>query len=146
MMLSPSIGAPGGVAEPSDDPILAAHALAEAIQLSRSDIINTLLRKHGAVLASEPLPSDVKGAEKGDTAVHLACRQGRVDAVRTLLRAGVAVHHKNGVGKLALELAVFSGVEQQIEQCFMAELLQNVCAGQSARVERLLMGGLDASK
>ena len=37
-------------------------------------------------------------------------------------------------------------MQQQIEQCFYAELLQNVCTGQAARIERLLSGGIDATK
>jgi hypothetical protein len=69
-----------------------------------------------------------------------------VDAVRTLLRAGVAVNTRNAAGKMPLQLASESGALQQVEQCFMAELLQNVCSGQTARIERLLSSGLDASK
>ena len=95
---------PDGIGIP-DDPLFAALALGEAVHLSRADVIGTLLRKHGSALANEPLPTDVKGIEKGDTALHLACRLGRVDAVRTLLRAGVFVHQRNASGKLALELA-----------------------------------------
>jgi len=127
------------------DPTTALSLLATAIKLDRADAIGQLIGTHGAAIGSEPFAAGAAaGAEPGDTPLHLACRLGKVDATRALLRAGVICSVRNANKQLALDVARLTDKSVQIEHAFVAELLQHVCSGNAARVERLLKGGVKA--
>jgi len=135
---------PSNVAQAALDPAAALSLLATAIEKDRADAIGQLISHQGPTLGSEPLPPGVPNAEPGDTALHYACRLGRVDSVRALLRAGVICSVRNSRNQLAFEAAQSSDKRTQIEHAFVAELLQHVCSGNAPRVERLLKGGVKA--
>jgi hypothetical protein len=126
------------------DPSASLALLATAVSMDRTDAISQLLAHQGAILGSEPLLPGVAYAEPGDSALHLACRLGKVDAVRALLRAGVVCSTRNSNNQLALEAAQQCEKRLQVENAFVAELLQHVCSGNAARMERLLKGGVKA--
>jgi hypothetical protein len=145
------------------DPVV---SIAQAVLLNRTDVINSLLRKHGSSLGGEVLDSTLpmlmhiheeiaeESPQKnhatqtlldvipGDTVLHLACRLGHVDALRALLRAGVPVGVRNSRGELAYDTRLESNERIKIEQAFAAEMIQNVCSGLTSRVEKLLEGGV----
>jgi hypothetical protein len=81
-----------------------------------------LVKKHGPQLAQLAFPEgQVKNAEPGDTALHLACRLSNVDAVRTLLRSGMLIDAKNAKSQRALDLASGSVSVEQVSCCGLCQ-------------------------
>ena len=68
----------------------------------RPQILATLIKAAGADATALVNRSNV-----GDwTAMHFAVREGSIEMVQTLIRAGADVHPRNGMGHTALEVAV----------------------------------------
>jgi hypothetical protein len=115
------------------------HASAEG----RADVI-------GRLLSSKPaLKSCVD--EEGLGPLHHAVLRSQVDAVRSLLRAGVPADTKatsgDHAGKTARQLADHDdSVAEAIRGAFAAELLQSVMLGNADRTADLLHGGVSPSE
>ena len=80
-----------------------------AIVLRRHDVtLARLLHQHGAdVTEVDP--------ESGDSFLHIACREGKVDIAKWLLRSGVDPSAENKAGLSATKLAHASGREDLLE-------------------------------
>mmetsp|Transcript_22085 Transcript_22085/g.43460 ORF Transcript_22085/g.43460 Transcript_22085/m.43460 type:complete len:745 (-) Transcript_22085:255-2489(-) len=82
----------------------------------------------------------VSSKKRSTTALLVACEYGQIDVVRALLRLGARTDVVDSEGRRPVDVADAS-VVQVLEQ----ELLQQVAAGDMARVKMLLEGGVDAN-
>ena len=115
------------------------HASAEG----RADVI-------GRLLSSKPALKNCVD-EEGLGPLHHAVLRSQVDAVRSLLRAGVPAEIKatsgEHAGKTARQLADHDdSVAEAIRGAFAAELLQSVMLGDADRTADLLRGGVSPSE
>lgn len=116
------------------------HASAEG----RADVI-------GRLLSSNPALKNCVD-EEGLGPLHHAVLRSQVDAVRSLLRAGILADTKatSGAhaGKTARQLADHhdDNVAEAIRGAFAAELLQSVMLGDADRTADLLRGGVSPSE
>ena len=103
------------------------QALLMAAAEGRADIIGRI------VSANPPLARSARDPEHGGSPLHTAVIHRSLDAVRALLRAGVAPDVRNVAGLTALDLA--RGVDDHaLCGAFSAEMLQSVVLGDVEKV------------
>ena len=78
-----------------------------------------------------------------NTALHVACTGGNVDAVRVLLLRGVDASLKNAAGQYASHLLCKGQGASDLKTAFEAEFFRRAASGEAEGIEQLLAAQVD---
>lgn len=117
-----------------------------AAKENRTDIIGKVLDEEkqdpeGDVRAL--LEAREKEAGSLNTALHIACIGGHVDAARVLLLRGGDASLQNAAGQCATHLLANGKGRVDLQNAFEAEFFRRAASGEAEGIEQLLVAGMD---